>query len=626
MWIAVALLVFAASYLALLDLVLRVRRRPLGLAAPIALALLVCYEALLLDLLSLGRWVTRPGLLLGHLLPLGVLLGMRSGRGGRSGAGRVGLLPGRMLRRARRPGWTLGLVAPLFLVLLVTAVRYAPTNWDSMTYHLARLVYWIQNRSVDGYPTGIPRQVDLAPGGEYLLLLLQLVAGSDRLANLVQLLSWVILAAAAPPLARLAGAPRRLAPWAAVLVAALPMGVLQATSTQNDLVAAALALAILSAAIPFLHREPRARNGDLVLLAAALAAAVVTKPSAVLAAAPFAAWAGVCAVAAWCRRPGRLKASLPGLAAAVALLAVVAGWEILRRRNASPDDFAQYYFAGAGAWVERLLNATLGAAHHLPFPSTLLAELGARAGGTAPQLAGACPRTWLCLAPIVRTSEDIVGNPFQALLVVGSLALAVSRRRLLPPRSRAFLIALVAAWLALHALLRDNVWFSRIQTPLFALLPLALGAFAGQRQGAARWAGRTLGSLAVLALVWGAVVAFRNESRPPFAGRGILRDEADCHYLHQPALRPLHQQALEAARAGGCRQLGLFIGGDSYDYPLSWRAVRQGIAVRHVLGADPWPCLVFSDRGAPPSRSGHEDWEPVAWSDGKVYLHRPALR
>jgi len=624
MWIAVALLVFTATYLALLDLVLRVRRRPLGLAAPIALALLVCYEALLLDLLSLSRWVTRPGLLVGHLLPLGSYLALaarRSARTGRSGAAS----PFHGLGcRAARSGWALWLILPLFLLLLVTAIRYAPTNWDSMTYHLARLVYWIQNRSVDVYPTGIPRQVNLAPGGEYLLLLLQVVAGSDRLANLVQLLSWVILVAAATPLARLAGTPRRLSPWAAVLVAALPMGVLQATSTQNDLVAAALALAIVAATVPFLHRDPCPRSGDLVLLAAALAAAVVTKPSAVLTAAPFAAWAGVRAVVAWWRRPGRLKARLPGLAVGVLLLAVVAGWEILRRRNASPGDFAQYYFDGAGAWVERLLNATLGVAHHLPFPRTLLAEIGARAGGTAPQLSAECPRTWLCLGPIVRTSEDIVGNPFQALLVVGSLAVAVSRRRLLPPRSRAFLIALVAAWLALHALLRDNVWFSRIQTPLFALLPLALGAFAGQRQGAARRAGRALGSLAVLALVWGGVVAFRNESRPPLGGSEILRDEAECHYLHQPALRPLHEHALAVAAAAGCQRMGLFIGVDSYDYPLSWRAVRQGIAVRHVLGPDSWPCLVFSDLGEPPSRPERKDWEPMASASGKPFLYRPA--
>jgi hypothetical protein len=402
------------------------------------------------------------------------------------------------------------------------------------------------------------------------------------------------------------------------------MGVLQATSTQNDLVAAALALAIASAAVPFLHPDLRARSGDLVLLASALAAALVTKPSAVLAAAPFAAWAGVRAVLGWCRRPGRLKASLPGLALGVALLAATAGWEILRPRIARPGEYASYYFAGAGAWTERLLNAALGAAHHLPFPRTLLAELGARAGGTAPQLGGECPRTWLCLGPIVRASEDIVGNPFQALLVVGSLALAVSRRRLLPPRSRAFLVALVAAWLLLHGVLRDNVWFSRIQTPLFALVPLALGAFAGQKQGTASRAGRALGSLAVLALVWGGVVAFRNESRPPLGGRGILRDEAECHYRLQPALRPQHERALAAARSADCRQLGLFIGGDSYDYPLSWRALRAGIAVRHVLEPDPWPCLVFSDRGAPPSRPGQRDWEPVGWSDGKPFLFRRA--
>jgi hypothetical protein len=178
-------------------------------------------------------------------------------------------------------------------------------------------------------------------------------------------------------------------------------------------------------------------------------------------------------------------ASRSGLAAGIALLLAVAGWEILRRRSidTSAGEFSTYHFPALGAWAERLLNAALGAAHHLPFPRTLLAELGARAGGSAPQLDAECPRTWLCLAPIVRASEDIVGNPFQALLVVTALGTALTRWRSLPPRARSFLAGLATAWLALHAVLRDNVWFSRIQTPLFALVPLALGAFAGQKQG-----------------------------------------------------------------------------------------------------------------------------------------------
>ena len=41
--------------------------------------------------------------------------------------------------------------------------------------------------------------------------------------------------------------------------------------------------------------------------------------------------------------------------------------------------------------------------------------------------------------------------------------------------------------------------------------------------------------------------------------------------------------------------MGIVVGNDGWDYPITWRAMQQGIEVRHVFGEDPWPCLVFAD-------------------------------
>jgi cobalt/nickel transport system permease protein len=64
-------------------------------------------------------------------------------------------------------------VLPLAVALGVAAFSYAPSNWDSMTYHLSRVAHWLQHGSVEAYETGIYRQVLYAPGAEYLVLLLQ---------------------------------------------------------------------------------------------------------------------------------------------------------------------------------------------------------------------------------------------------------------------------------------------------------------------------------------------------------------------------------------------------------------------------------------------------------------------
>lgn len=68
----------------------------------------------------------------------------------------------------------------------------APTSqWGSVSYHMSRIMHWIQNRSLKFYPTLIPRQLHLNPWAEYALLHLQLLSGSDRFANLLQWISWI---------------------------------------------------------------------------------------------------------------------------------------------------------------------------------------------------------------------------------------------------------------------------------------------------------------------------------------------------------------------------------------------------------------------------------------------------
>src|SRR5438067_1370320 len=51
----------------------------------------------------------------------------------------------------------------LILVLGVTAAIFPTTNWDSLTYHLPRVLHWIQEQSVEHYPTNNTRQIEFPP-------------------------------------------------------------------------------------------------------------------------------------------------------------------------------------------------------------------------------------------------------------------------------------------------------------------------------------------------------------------------------------------------------------------------------------------------------------------------------
>ncbi len=78
----------------------------------------------------------------------------------------------------------------VLLVLLfkstVIALLTAPNNWDSMTYHLSRIMFWIENHSVAYYGTNIPRQLVSPPLAEYINMHAILLCGGDRYVNMLQ--------------------------------------------------------------------------------------------------------------------------------------------------------------------------------------------------------------------------------------------------------------------------------------------------------------------------------------------------------------------------------------------------------------------------------------------------------
>ena len=139
----------------------------------------------LTEILSLFHWLNRPALATAWLI-LNMIVWMAAITARRKGLGTASLQSsapgGTTLSRAE---W--GLVAIwlslAFLTLLVAVLR-PPNTWDSMTYHMARVATWIQNGSIAFFPSHIERQNHSMPMAEFLILHLQLLSGSDRLANL----------------------------------------------------------------------------------------------------------------------------------------------------------------------------------------------------------------------------------------------------------------------------------------------------------------------------------------------------------------------------------------------------------------------------------------------------------
>ncbi len=151
----------------------------------------------------------------------------------------------------------IGVVAAIVCALTAVALLYLPSNADSMVYHLARVEHWIQNRSIGPFATQYAALVELSPLAEYNLAALHLLSGSDYFDAFVQLTAAIVCIVGVSELARLLGGSRRIQIVASVICATIPTGILLATSTENDYVAAAICLGLLITAASFRFERPR---------------------------------------------------------------------------------------------------------------------------------------------------------------------------------------------------------------------------------------------------------------------------------------------------------------------------------------------------------------------------------
>ena len=207
--------------------------------------LLVAYLALVANVglvtivLSQFREVTRPGLAAAEVVLFAGASVLWQVRG-------RPLLPPAAARAAVSEVVRSPLTA-LFLAVAVTVLAYElllaltvpANNWDSLTYHLARAAAWAQHGGIfwiPNAPTG--RLNEFQPLAEQEILYLLVATGSGALFALPQYLAELAILVAVYGIARRLGFEVRAAACSAFLLATFTLVALEATTAQNDLVAA----------------------------------------------------------------------------------------------------------------------------------------------------------------------------------------------------------------------------------------------------------------------------------------------------------------------------------------------------------------------------------------------------
>jgi len=130
----------------------------------------------------------------------------------------------------------------IIIVPLFVSIAFQPQNYDSMTYHLARAGFWHQNNSIDNYFTRYVHQNDYPVNAELGFLWIFIFANSDLLTFLIQWLSFIVAILCLYKLLRTLGYSRNNSFITTFIFSTFDLCILEAGSTQNDMVVAVFAI------------------------------------------------------------------------------------------------------------------------------------------------------------------------------------------------------------------------------------------------------------------------------------------------------------------------------------------------------------------------------------------------
>ncbi len=174
------------------------------------------------------------------------------------------------------------LICVLFLGLVnLTIVLFAaPHNWDSMTYHLAGMAYYLQHNNINVFEANYWAQV-VQPKNSSLLFLFSFLASNrnENLTQIVQYLSYWASVISVYAISMRIGKNRTQSLFSAAASALLINWLMESTTTQNDLIVTA-SIGVIVAAL-FAYKESLFKK-YLIIMAIGAGFSIGVKASALI--------------------------------------------------------------------------------------------------------------------------------------------------------------------------------------------------------------------------------------------------------------------------------------------------------------------------------------------------------
>lgn len=474
--------------------------------------------------------------------------------------------------------WYFYFIGFILIITFFIAIAYPPNNWDSMTYHLPRIEHWIQNGNLNHYYTSNMRQLAYAPFAEIAILHSRVLSNNDWLMNLVQWFAFVGTIIVVSKIAARYGLDKKYQLVAGLFFATLPMAILQASSTQTDLI---VAFWLVCLADRFLLWKEDRTFRLAVEFGIALGLAILTKGSAYPIAFPFVVMFGFTCVKQY------RKYLLYGVCAA--LICLMLNFPHYVRNFISYDNpihtngetmsvpTPKSFFIGLFSNVYVNLPSPLPESEKInqslsnvdksifPYGKPYIYSLG----------------SWISSkGGVASFHEDTVRNPLHLLLLLLSFALLLLFFR--KSKMRSYCLIVLFAWLMFILCIPWQPWVTRLQVPLFALsAPLFAMVFSKLRYNMVK------NACLILVCFYCLFPLFFSESRPLLYSSSIpvirnmtakensvwVSSRDKLFFNNYPDLYDKYTAASDILVKSQISDIGLIMGSDTWEYPL-WRYMR----------------------------------------------------
>lgn len=350
-------------------------------------------------------------------------------------------------------------------------------NWDSYTYHLPRVEYWIQNQNVDFYPTNNVRQLCLAPFAEYFILNLKLLSNSNLFNNFVQFFSLINCLLLVSLITKFFDLSKKMQLSSIIISLTIPMALLQSTTTQTDLVVSFFIISSIYFGISFIKNK-KLFSWSLLFMSLSLSIGILTKATFYVFALPFCIFFAI-----YCLKSFKLK-SFFILIVLISSFIFVNGSFLLRNYNQfgsplGPQKTSLFYLPSLNEEFgikEMLSNNIKNIGLHLALPSTAWNSgidrivtkfhkyINFPLNSNITSYFGIEYKTNFLL------HHDTVGNFLHIFLFIFSFLIILTKFKSVSREIKIYLFLTILSILSFAFVLKWQPWQTRLDLPIFFLL------------------------------------------------------------------------------------------------------------------------------------------------------------